>query len=325
MGCDSISSITRPMVNPFGRPFVTDENGEFVLDGDGNALLPVATGDIQGVVAGLMSGVTKMFLIYKDPPVVATTAGAAKLNNKTMNVIAQDFCIKESRSKNKLVKVESIANSFLKFMRKEFNVHYAGSKVPEEFREGPEFLVGGYGRDDVFPSLYRLRVKENNVIEEFSPGQAGLSWNGQSDSIERIILGYDSNVKAVVEAHVQEAFEKFHEHMTDAVLRITNEVLERLGAELPLDIDTSLPARVRTDIPWNSAKLSIDFSNMPLQNAIDFVSWLVLTESGRMKFARGLPTVGGRTHIGVVTKADGLRMLGEPELEHRYTGFAHDL
>ena len=57
---------------------------------------------------------------------------------------------------------------------------------------------------------------------------------------------------------------------------------------------------------------------------IDFVSWLVMIQSGKAKFAIGLPTVGGRTHIGVITKNE-FKLLGELDLEHRFTGFEHDL
>ena len=44
-------------------------------------------------------------------------------------------------------------------------------------------------------------------------------------------------------------------------------------------------------------------------------------QSGMSKFAIGVPTVGGRTHVGVVTRHEGFRMLGEPELRHTHIGF----
>ena len=325
MGCDSMASVTTPMLDPFTHPWLSDDKGKLVKDAEGRYLVPIEMSDVRPVVENLMSGVTKMFLICAEPPIVATTAGAAKLNDRTMNGLAQDFCEQQSNSKKPLVNVEPVANAFLRFVRKEFSRHYRRRKIPAEFREGPEFLVGGYGRDDAFPSLYRLVVSDNKIIKEFSPGEAGLSWNGQAESIERIIRGYDSGLRRIVEQQVEDMFERHQVQLNDAMIRIINDLLTRLKAELPEDLDTSLPGRAKAKVPWDAAKLSIDYGNMPLQNAVDFVSWLVLTQSGRAKFARGLPTVGGRTHIGVVTKTDGFQMLGEPELEHRYTGFAHDL
>ena len=46
---------------------------------------------------------------------------------------------------------------------------------------------------------------------------------------------------------------------------------------------------------------SIDYANLPHQEAINFVSFLVLLQDGRARFGRGVPTVGGRTHIGIIT------------------------
>jgi hypothetical protein len=51
------------------------------------------------------------------------------------------------------------------------------------------------------------------------------------------------------------------------------------------------------------------------------LSYLVGLQSGKSKFATGVATVGGRTHIGVITKREGFRMLDEPELRHTNIGY----
>jgi hypothetical protein len=40
--------------------------------------------------------------------------------------------------------------------------------------------------------------------------------------------------------------------------------------------------------------------------------------------AQGVPTVGGRIHIGIITQSGGFKMLNEPDLSHQTTGFAGD-
>ena len=325
MGCDSIASVMTPMVDPFQHKWPTDDDGKFLTDEHGNHLIPIALTEIETVVTTVMSGVQKMFLIHKDPDIVAVTAGLAKLNNLTMAALGAEFARQQASKGRKFVNVKPVANQFLAFVRKHYADHYKGDPTPEAYRQGPEFLVGGYGRDDAFPSLYRIMVSENTVLEHFKAGEAGLSWNGQAGSVERIIRGYDSSLRKTIEERVEQLFDEHHRKMTDAVVRILSDTLKQLKAELPDKVNTSIPTRTKAELPWSDMKLDIDYGNMPLQNAIDFVSWLVLTQSGRAKFAKGLPTVGGRTHIGLVTKGDGFRLLGEPELEHRYTGFAHDL
>lgn len=313
------------MIDPFARVWPRDKGGNPLTDKDGNFLIPLAPGETRPVVTNVTGGATKMFLIHDDPPMVAVTSGLAKLNDRTMSALGREFAATKARQKRPLVNSEAIAKAFLGFLRREYENHYKGSERPKEFQEGPEFLLGGYSRDDAFPSLYRVQVAKNRIITDFPAGKFGMSWNGQSDSVERIVRGYDSGLRAEVERHVAQAFERHHRHMAEAALQIVQRVLARLGTELPDDLDTSLPSKVKAEIPWDQMRLIIDFSNMPVQNGIDFVSWLVMVQSGRSKFAVGLPTVGGRTHIGIATKSDGFRMLDEPELEHIYTGFAHDL
>lgn len=40
--------------------------------------------------------------------------------------------------------------------------------------------------------------------------------------------------------------------------------------------------------------------------------------AGKARFGHGIPTVGGRTHIAVATKENGIEFLNEPQLTHRY-------
>ncbi len=187
------------------------------------------------------------------------------------------------------------------------------------------FLVGGYGRDDAFPSLYRVKIKDNSIHAEREKGATGLSWEGQSDSVERLIRGYDGNLTSAIESYVTTAFSDHHKAMTDAVTRIVNDVLAKLGAPMPAGVDISLPAVAQLTLPWDEGKLPITYSSLPTQDAVRFVSFLVNLQSGKAKFAHGVATVGGRTHIGVVTKADGFKMLEEPPLRHTDKGFGDDL
>ena len=115
-----------------------------------------------------------------------------------------------------------------------------------------------------------------------------------------------------------------HEAMSKAVLEILSQVLERSGQALPQGIDTELPQPPTMTIPWSKFWLSIDVANLPLQAAIDLVSYLVLLQSGRSRFSEGVATVGGRIHIGIVRKNLKFEMLNEPGLEHKYTGFGEN-
>lgn len=325
MGCDSIASSTAPYINPYEADFHRDEKGNLLTDSNGNLLLVFKPEEAIPQVTTLLSGVTKIFKIYEKPDVVALTAGLAQMNSRSMRAISEEFFEQQKKRKQKFVNVEPIVKAYLTFLRAQYMRHYQGSQLPDQLRNGPELLVAGFGEHDAFPTICRVKVMRNAWTREFEPGDFGLSWNGQADSVERFIRGYDSTLRPQIESAVSDLFDRHHERMRDKLVEIVNEILTKLDANMPDGVEIKLPSRGGAKLPWDDATLSFDYGNMPLQNAIDFVAWLVLMQSGRAKFARGLPTVGGRTHICIIRKSAGAKFLGELELEHRYTGFAHDL
>jgi len=326
-GCDSIASTASYMVDPFSLEFQKDASGDTQKDKDGNPLVALEMSKVEQVVTNAWGGVQKMFCLHQGKtPVVAVTSGLARFKDgRTIKSMAEEFAEKQKERAKPFVNVETVANEFLRFVRRAYNNHYRGSTIPEKFKDELNFLVGGYGRDDAFPSIYRLKVKENTIKVERSKGITGLSWEGQSDSVERLIRGYSWNLRNKIESYARDRFAAHHKEMTDAVTRIVNDVLSKLGVTMPTGIDTSLPDSAQLTPPWDGAKLDMTYSSLPTQDAVRFVSFLVNLQSGASKFAYGVATVGGRTHIGVVTKAGGFVMLDEPVLKHTDKGFGDDL
>jgi hypothetical protein len=224
----------------------------------------------------------------------------------------------------KNTEIKTICDDFLKFLREKYDQNYADSPVPEQFREGPVLLVGGYGKDDVFPSICRMNIQRNRVTCTFEKGHTGVSWNGQSDAVERFIRGYDRDARADIRSTLRGALTTQAEGLTTFFTKKINEILDKLGEKMPDGIDLQLPDAPSTAIDWNQYKFPLNYGNLPIQDAVNFVSFLVLIQAGKSRFAAGVPTVGGRTHIGVVTRDKGFRLLNEPELQHRYTGFSDD-
>src|SRR6202021_3958714 len=102
--------------------------------------------------------------------------------------------------------VEVICSRFLSFIRNKYDRGYKNSRLPKQLREGPEFLAAGFGRDDNFPTLFRILVNENRITQHFDTARihTGLAWNGQSDAVERFIRGYDSEIRGHVKNVVKE-------------------------------------------------------------------------------------------------------------------------
>ena len=68
-------------------------------------------------------------------------------------------------------------------------------------------------------------------------------------------------------------------------------------------------------------KTRFNYADFPLQEAVNMVSYMVLLQAGVSRFGDGIATVGGRIHIGVIIRKDGVALLNEPTLRHKFTGF----
>lgn len=313
LGCDSIASVTGYFVDPF-------EKAEQLPNG--KLRLEIGPEDITQQVTNAWDGVTKMFAIHGSKvPVGAVTAGLAKLRGRSTNSYATEFLTDFGGSDSRLTTVSEVAEEFLKFIRGCYDEHYKDSPIPEEYRDGPLFLVGGYSKKEHLPSLYRINVQKNTVTEQYKAGKFGIAWEGQADAVERLIRGYDSDVRSSIEQSVAQVVEEIRRSLATEVAGILQRIVDQGGRRLPEGVVAELPQPPEIKLPWDRFHSPISYGNLPVQDAVDFAAYLVSLQSGKAKFASGVATVGGRTHIGVITKSLGFRMLDEPELRHRNIGF----
>jgi hypothetical protein len=325
LGCDSIATSTRTVIDPFAAGIALDASQKPLKDKDGNLTISLSPDRFESFVVDVMPGVAKMFPIYdlNNTFVAATTAGLATLRDRAIRSIAADFLDHQTTLKRQFAQVKAVAEAFKNYVKKEYEGQHSGSSIDRKYWDDLKFLVGGIGKNDKMPSLYRIDVKEDLVVEQFAQGEHGVAWEGQSDSVERVIRGYDSVVRAQIEREIDQEFDTYRDRMTDAVVRIANEVLTKLGATIPKGVDLSLPHPPKAKLSWDKATASIPYGSLSTQRAIDFVSFLVKLQAGPQRFSRGIATVGGRTHIGVVSK-NNVRLLNEPDLAHTDIGFSDD-
>ncbi len=184
--------------------------------------------------------------------------------------------------------------------------------------------MGGYGRDDEFPSLFRVNIQGNKIMEHFEKGETGVAWNGQSDAVERFIRGCDGFLSNYVDSKITDELKAYSDKVKLSVADMVNKLLDELKQKLPDGFEFGIPEVPAIQIDWHQYRIPIDYANLPLQDAVNFVAFLVNLQAGKGHFAQGVATVGGRTHVGVVTKA-GFQVLNEPALTHKQTGFGDDL
>jgi hypothetical protein len=314
LGCDSISSVTEYFINPFAHPAEHAGDGRYQVSFSMNDLVPQVTNSWHGV--------TKMFALSRDEhtPVAAVTAGLARLNNRSMKSYADEFL--RDRAANTLVQhtVEEVAKNFLMFMRRYYDQHYADTALPPELRDGPEFLVGGYDAANHLPCLYRVNVQNNRILVQYAPGTFGIAWEGLSDAVERLFGGYDAALRESVEKQITAGFAALRQTMRDAAARMLRDIMDRTSMILPEGVKPELPDDPHFPIEWENFRCDIAFANLPIQDSIDLAAYLVELQSGKARFSKGVATVGGRTHIGLIRKQEGFQMLNEPELRYTRVG-----
>ena len=323
LGCDSVASTSNYFIDPMRIAWELDANGTPIKDSNGKYTLKFDYGDYESIVTNAWGGVTKMFEIHPHPsPIVAVTSGLAKLNDRPIADYGREF-IAQSVGKDWSSSAE-ISQEFLNFMRGKYEEHYKDSKLPPPLQEGPVFLVGGYGVDEDFPSIYRIAVQHNAIFKQPPDSHAGLVWSGQSDAVERFIRGYDGDLRTELEERTKIEFQSYFEQAAKHFTEFVNDLLKKTGQNLPEGLKPEPPPPPSIAFDWTKYETGIDFANIPLQDAVNFVSFLVMLQAGKSRFARGIATVGGRIHVGVVKK-EGFTLLNEPELAHRITGFGDDL
>jgi hypothetical protein len=314
LACDSIASSIGYFIPAIGDHVEAQP--------DGNYVAKYGFHDVVSQVTNSWGGVTKMFQIHAgETPVAAITAGLAKLGDRTISSCALEFFRQQQAGGTQIETVQDVAKAFLAFMRSKYDEHYANSTMPEEFRDGPLFLVGGYGRADYLPTICRVDTKHNAATVQFEPGAGGIAWEGQSDAVERLLRGYDDAVRIAVEKAVTDGVRRVRQTVSAGLQATLQQLVDRVGADKVGDMRVEMPETDPIVLPWDGFQARISYGNLPLQDAIDFAAYLVNIQSGRAKFSEGVPTVGGRTHIGLITRQDGFRMIDEVPLTHRNTGF----
>lgn len=326
LGCDSLSSQVEQAVMPFrhGVGFARDADGNELVDAMGQRVVSLA--HLQPYVTNVFGGAQKMFCLYEDDDtsVAAVTAGMATLGGVTIAGIAARFKKRNVAEARVYRTVREVAEAFLAHVRLEWEIEVEYETAEEEMRPyfpDVQFIVGGYGTDDASGMVYKIFVNSLTIEEQFTwRSRSGTCFAGQSDFVERLLVGVDQRVVNAVEPAIRQMLNAHSE----ATAQVLLDRLSAAGVVLPEGFTFETPD-LPFQLPWFENVASIDFGNLPTQYAVDLAELLVNLQSGMQRFATGVATVGGRTHIGVLKRGEKFAMLNEPKLVHNHTGYSHDL
>lgn len=326
LGCDSLSSVTDRVIFPFrdGCDFALDSDGKPIFDGGGRPLFSFSPSNLKEVATTVFGGVSKIFSLYQDEDtcVAGLTAGMATLGGVTIAEQAKRYKRRTQQDKKNFDSVADVASDFLMFFRQLWEKEFEG--VPADARAylpTIQFILAGFGAKEDYGMIFKLDVEANSLHEQFPDGDhMGVCWAGQSSYVERLMKGVDQSLIFMANREIVEALA----NQRNTTIADISTALEDAKVVLPEDLQLDITEEMPPGVAWDSALADIDFGNLSTQYAIDLVELLVNTQSGMQRFARGIPTVGGRTHIGVLKRGEGFVQLNEPKLHHKHTGYADE-
>jgi len=148
---------------------------------------------------------------------------------------------------------------------------------PEDWVTG--LVIGGYQPKSVYPWLWTweepegpgtgsgLQLARHHEGESGEHGpESGLNIRGDKHALDRLIKGYDrAFIDALREAGLLETGERFE--------------------------------AIATELRWN-----VVFEGMPIQDAADYVRFLLQVGVGFERFGEGTPKIGGELDIAIITR-----------------------
>ncbi len=151
-------------------------------------------------------------------------------------------------------------------------------------------LVAGYNKDgshEVYICYIPGKIKKIRDSKEKGK-EYGASWIGQTDVVQRIILGFDGRIRNI---------------------KFIKQTIQKLGQE---EVNKQL-RKLEYVIQWGT---------MTLQDAIDFCTLMIQTTSAIQRFSDGIaadpgdmPGVGGPVDVAVITPDKGFVWVSKKKLK----------
>ncbi|MFI8717073.1 hypothetical protein ACIGHF_04180 [Stenotrophomonas sp. NPDC077464] len=333
LGCDSLSSIIERAYFPFRVPnaLARDERGEVMTDPQGRLLLAYDERNFQYTPTNIMGGVQKMFPLHEDVDpqniecsVAATTSGLGSLNGVVIAEVAERFRRRCRTNEQGFNSIEQVVSMFLDYVRPQWEMQVgfdAADPAAHSFLDDLQFLIAGYGPADEYIKVIRVSVANESAVEVFKHApHCSAAWAGQASAVASLLMGFNPTTRWAIDRAVVESLSAQRESVVTSVLGH----LREQGVAIPEPFEARIDEVVPADLPWSEGSPEFDWANLPVQSAVDLVSTLVNAQSAMQKFAMGIPTVGGRTRIGLMRRGMPFAFLNEPEIVHQHVGYSHE-
>lgn len=244
-----------------------------------------ATGEDN--VINVYNNANKIFNLKKGWPIGAVSWGLGNIGNASISTLMKDLRQRFDENSNKSRQsawsldkgkytVQHVAELVRKFF---FEEHYAVVHKGLDSKPSLGFIVAGYSANGLMAEEYQINIINGECstpIPIRSENEAGVTWNGQTDAISRLLLGFGIKLPNVLSRNLG-----VPDNQIESVMNIFRQEMA-----VPLVV-----------------------SAMPIQDAIDLAAFLVETTIQFSRFSPGAPVVGGPIEIAVITKHEGFKWI----------------
>lgn len=308
MGCDSLGTVTRRLLDPFDLAEYFDPDNRFKakLNPNGQPLLDDFSKiylKSQHIPYDHMTHVDKL-LPLSPPEMGVMFSGEMAVGDRTIKSLIAEFkstsTIFKGNDTNYTLK--SVGNRLLKFLWP----IYLQQHPDEHTRPELELMLGGYDKRRPTPGVIRLFLHENKI--EDPDYDFGLYFGGQFKEIERLIRGTDFANGIRLIKRTEELLKRYHTLLTQQ--------LEANGTRLDLKTPDEFGDELHLFHDWDLEGLPARYGAFSEQNAIECVDFLVNIMIRSQQFSTQMPTVGGEVQVAVIKKGSGFNFVSRREWRH---------
>jgi hypothetical protein len=145
------------------------------------------------------------------------------------------------------------------------------------------FFVAGYDDGAPYGRTFELHIPTQPTPKEWHVDDFGMLWGGQKEFTDRIIVGFDTRLPAIVQQHLQ-----LSDTQTSA-------------------LEQHMKSHLQVGIP---------FAFLPLQDCVNLSISLIRTTITIQAFMLGIRGVGGAIDVATITKTDAFKAIHD-EGNHR--------
>lgn len=221
-------------------------------------------------------------------------AGLAMLGDRTLESYVREWEAGKSADLPETHTIQALAKSLEEFFSGVYHttiipaIEKETSQPFDELEDAQkpvlQIVVAGFSPDAYLSEVWAVVIPGNHTAAARSRGEFGTNWYGVTQSIMRLVKGYDP---ALIEA-------------------LLDWMAHKTGLTRSEEIDREISAVLR---PFEAM---VPYNGMPIGTGVEHVRFLLDLVIGYTDFVVGAPVCGGRTRIATVTH-EGFRWVAGHE------------